>query len=140
MPGAPKLSDRDIDLAVVLLNGWSSKLTWDLFLRAFALELDHGHVYSKVAMLKQDRIASAWKLAKQRLSDEAKEAGTRGHGTSAVATLRKMLDQAKAELAAERSKNHELLRTFKRWQFNAERHGLRLTQLDAPVSRPGRQA
>lgn len=136
MTGAPRLTAEEIDTAVAILNGWSSKLTWDLYLRAFAMELEHGHVYSKVALSKHDSIREAWERAKRRLKSEADHAGTRGHGTTAISTLRAMLDETRADLSDQRERNLELLKTFKRWQFNAERHGVSLAQLDAPISRP----
>lgn len=133
MAGAPHLSTKDIDLAVTLLKGWSSKLTWEIYLRTLAMELGHGHVYSKVAMLKHETIKEAWQQARDRIAAEAKEVGERGHGTTVVATLRKMLDQTKSDLALEREKNDKLILQFKRWQFNADRHGLKRSQLDAAL-------
>ncbi|GLI97111.1 hypothetical protein [Sphingobium sp. BS19] len=138
MGGAPHLSPDDLDLAVGLLKGWSTKLTWDLFLRTLAMELGHGHVYSKVAMLNHEKIKTAWQQAKDRIASEAKEVGERGHGTTVVATLRRMLDEAKADLKAESAKNNELIEQFKRWQYNAERHGMKYSQLDAKLEKPAR--
>lgn len=136
MAGAPHLKPRDVDLAVIILEGWTSKLTWDLFLRQFALELEHGHVYSKVAVLKHARIKHAWSEARRRLTQEVKEAGERGQGRSIVAQLRRKLDEARDQLAAEKERNSKLIEQFKRWQYNAERHGLKRSQLDASLRRP----
>ncbi|MCW2393798.1 MULTISPECIES: hypothetical protein [unclassified Sphingobium] len=138
MPGAPHLSPADIDQAVDMLKGWSSKLTWDLFLRTLAMELPHGHVYSKVAMLKHERIKSAWSEARQRLADEVRAVGEKGHGRTVVAALRAKLDEARKDLSEERRRNNELIEQFKRWQYNAERHGIKYSQLDAPLQRPSR--
>lgn len=30
--GAPKLTDKNIEKAVLLLDGWAGKLTWDRYL------------------------------------------------------------------------------------------------------------
>lgn len=136
MSGAPHLTPKDVDLAVLMLQGWSAKLTWDLFLRHLAMELGHGHVYSKTAMLKHDRIKNAWNQARRRLAEEAKEVGERGHGRSIVATLRRKLDETREELADARERNNELIEQFKRWQYNAERHGMRRSQLDATLKKP----
>ena len=61
--GAPKLTDKDIEKAVLLLDGWAGKLTWDRYLAVLAVEI--GHTYTKVAMLRQPRIKAAWDLAKE---------------------------------------------------------------------------
>ena len=133
MPSAPRLSAEDIDTAVALLNGWTGKLTWKIFLPRLALELESAHVYSKVAMLKQLKIQRAWKQANERLRQEAESVGAKSHGTSAIATLRRMLDEARAEVADLRALDLEHIERFKRWQYNAERLGVTRTQLDAPL-------
>lgn len=138
MAGAPHLKPRDVDLAVIILEGWTSKLTWELFLRQFALELEHGHLYSKVAVLKHARIKGAWNDARRRLSQEVKEVGERGQGRSIVAQLRRKLDETREQLAAERERNDRLIEQFKRWQYNAERHGLKRSQLEAKLERPSK--
>ncbi len=136
MAGAPHLSAKDIETAITLLDGWSSKLTWELFLRILAMELGNGHVYSKVAMLKHMPIKVAWNQAKRRLTQEADAVGEKSYGTTAVASLRRMLDDARVDLKEERMKNNDLIEQFIRWQYNAERHGMKLSQLDAPLSKP----
>ncbi|RVU04334.1 hypothetical protein EOE18_12695 [Novosphingobium umbonatum] len=138
MAGAPHLKPNDVDLAVIILAGWTTKLTWDLFLRQLALELGHGHVYSKVAILKHARIKEAWNQARRRLAQEVKEVGERGQGRSIVAQLRRKLDEARDQLAVERERNNNLIEQFKRWQYNAERHGLKRSQLEAKLSRPSK--
>lgn len=136
MPGAPHLTRENVDVAVAMLQGWSSKLTWDLFLKHLAMELGHGHVYSKVAMLKHDPIKQAWNQARRRLAEEAKDVGERSQGRSIVATLRRKLDETREELASARKLNNQLIEQFKRWQYNAERHGLKRSQLDADLNKP----
>jgi len=71
---APRLSDKDIERAVTVLDGWSGKLTWDLYLSE--LESVLGHRYTKVAMLNRARIANAWNLAKIRTRSSVKEANS----------------------------------------------------------------
>ena len=136
MAGAPHLTEKDIDKAVALLAGWTGKLTWDLYLRTLATELEHGHVYSKVAMLKHDRIKSKWQEAHKRLRDEAEDVGEKSYGTTAVGVLRRKLDQALKGKAEAEQRERDLLEQFERWQFNAERAGLKLSQLDAPLPTP----
>ncbi len=136
MSSAPRLTDSDIDKAIELLSGWTGKLTWRAYLVILAMELPHGHVYSKVAMLKQPRIKDAWNIARARLADDTKDAGEKRYGSSAVGALRRKLDETREELRASKALNNELLEQFQRWQFNAERHRLKLSQLDAPLVDP----
>jgi hypothetical protein len=139
MPGAPHLSSEDIKRAKALLEGWTGKLTWKLYLATLAVELESGHTYSKVTMLKQGEIRSAWDKAHARLREEAESVGEKSYGTSAVAALRRRLDETRSELAEARQLINESTEQFQRWQFNAERYGLKLSQLDAPLPKPTQQ-
>ena len=138
MAAAPRLTPEDIDKAVALLKGWTGKLTWEVYLATLATELKSSHVYTKVAMLKQSRIRAEWDRAHVRLRQEANEVGEKSYGTSAVATLRRRLDDTRAELTEARQLINEFTEQFRRWQFNAERYGMKFSQLDAPLPKPAR--
>lgn len=129
--GARRLSDRDIERAVRLLDGWTGKLTWERYLAVLATEL--GHLYTKPGLRKQARILNAWNMAQERLSAGAKEVGARSHGDAAVAEAHRRIALLRAENARLTQENRDLLEQFLRWSHNAARAGLSLERLDAEV-------
>lgn len=139
MAGAPHLTAKDIELAIALLAGWVGKLTWNDFRLILGSRLDSGHVYSKVALSKHENIALAFSNASKRLRTEAKEAGASSHGGSTVAVLRRKIDQLKDDLSRVNELNQELTEQFIRWQFNAERFGVKRHQLNAPLVNPAKK-
>jgi hypothetical protein len=129
---APRLTDRTIERAVRVLDTWSGKLTWDRYLDELCRVL--GHRYTKVAMLNRQRIADAWRLAKQRrpaLQIRAED--------SALARSQERVDALKNENERLSCENESLKVQFLRWQYNAyQLKGLTIDQLDAslpPVDR-----
>ena len=140
MMGVSHLTPKDIDTAVSTLAGWAGDLTWDSFRLVLGTRLKSGHVYSKVALSKHARITHAFADAKKRLKAEAQQVGERSYGTSAVAALRRQVDRLKVELSEEKTLTRELTEQFVRWQFNAERFGVMLHQLDAPLVNPAKDA
>lgn len=128
MSSAPRLTDRKIEKVVQVLDGWSGKLTWAHLLAI--LEVDLGHKYSKVAMLKKRRIRDAWDLAKKRTRTKSEGVG---HGDVAMGVARKRIDQLEAEAARLKRENNVLLEQFKRWAHNAALHGMTPRELDRPL-------
>lgn len=130
---APRLSDKDIERAVTVLDGWSGKLTWDLYLSE--LESVLGHRYTKVAMLNRARIANAWNLAKIRTRSSVKEAK---HGEVVLTKTIEQVSILKAKVERLEAENNQLLEQFLRWSYNAYRLGVTIDQLDAnlpPIDR-----
>lgn len=135
MAGAPHLGPEGIETAVLLLKGWAGKLTWETFIALLAVEV--GHAYSKTALSKHSRIREEFSAAKTRLRNEAEGLGGLGSGSSsALGHVRKLLEEAKRDLAAEREARQLQNEQFLRWQFNAERHGVKYAQLNAPLPNP----
>jgi hypothetical protein len=137
--GAPHLTSEDIERAVSLLAGWAGELTWNDFSTILGSRLESGHVYSKVALSKHEKITTAFRNAKARLKKEAGDVGEESYGRSAVAVLRRKLDQTNAELKRANELNQELIEQFIRWQFNAERFGVKRQQLNAPLVNPAKK-
>lgn len=133
IPSAPRLSDKDIERAVTVLDGWSGKLMWDLYLSE--LESILGHRYTKVAMLNRARIANAWNLAKTRTRSSAKETK---HGEVVLTKTMEQVSILKAKVERLEQENNQLLDQFMRWSYNAYRLGVTMDQLDAnlpPIDR-----
>lgn len=126
--GAPKLSDKAIDKAVQVLDGWVGKLTWDLYLAVLAVEI--GHKYTKAAMLRQPRIRATWDHAKDRAQEEAP---VRGHGNVAMAQSAKRIRELEQRVERLKRENNELLEQFVRWAHNATRRGMTQQDLDKPL-------
>lgn len=129
--GAPKLTDGNIEKAVLVLDGWAGKLIWDRYLAI--LEVEIGHKYTKAAMLRQPRIKAAWDLAKARARESAPATG---HGNVALTLSASRIQQLEDRVERLQYENHQLLEQFVRWAHNATRHGLALKDLDRalPIS------
>lgn len=128
--GAPKLSDRNIEQAVELLDSWAGKLTWDRYLAV--LEVEIGHKYTKVAMLRQPRIRAAWEKSKSRAHENAP---TTGYGNIALVQSELRIKELDARVKRLKDENNQLLEQFVRWAHNATRRGLSLSDLDRPLPR-----
>lgn len=126
--GAPKLTDNSIEKAVMLLDGWSGKLTWDRYLAVLAVEI--GHTYTKMAMLRQPRIKAAWGVAKDRVHESAPHGG---YGNVAMSLSRERTRELERRVERLTQENNLLLEQFVRWAHNATRRGLSLTDLDKPL-------
>ncbi|MGI1678711.1 MAG: hypothetical protein K6L75_08275 [Cellvibrionaceae bacterium] len=121
-----RLTDSDIEKAVELLDGWSGKLTWDIYLSV--LEADLGHRYTKAAMLRHDRIKSSWDAAKSRVrSIEG------GHGSVGLRQANKRIHELNGRLERLTNENHQLLEQFVRWSHNAVLMGMKPEELDRPL-------
>lgn len=122
--GAPKMTDKTIDQAVKLLDGWAGKLTWDRYLAV--LEVEIGHKYTKAAMLRHVRIKAAWDHAKENVRETTP--GAYGNIGMEQATAR--IHELEARVERLTRENQSLLEQFVRWSHNATRRGLSLADLD----------
>ncbi len=129
--GAPRLTDESIGKAVLLLDGWTGKLTWARYLAV--LETEIGHRYSKVAMHKHARIKAAWELTRKRLSDSDGEADIKSHGDAAVAQLRRKVSELRVAKARLEQENRDLLERFRLWSYNAVQKGCSESDLNRPL-------
>lgn len=117
-----RLREADIGRAVLLLDGWTGKLTWPRFLAVLATEV--GHLYTKPGLRKHPRILNAWEMAQARLGDGARHSGARATGDAAVAHLRRKLAARDATIARLEQENRDLLERFLKWSHNAAAKGL----------------
>lgn len=125
--GAPKLSDKGIDAAVKLLDGWAGKLTWERYLTV--LELEIGHKYTKAAMLRHPRIADAWRHAKDRSSNVSEG----GYGNVALSQAQARIKRLESRVERLERENNLLLEQFLRWSYNAASRGLSPEVLERPL-------
>lgn len=125
--GAPKMTDAMINQSVMMLDGWSGKLTWDLYLESLTVDL--GHRYTKAAMLRHARIKDAWGHAKERCRD-AVESSSKNPEAALMDSRQRELEARIERLTRE---NTKLLEQFVRWAHNATRRGMSLEDLDRPL-------
>ncbi|CAJ0789911.1 hypothetical protein [Ralstonia holmesii] len=132
---APDLTDERIKAIVETLDGWKGKLTWELL--ADAVEASTGHRYSRFTFAQYPEIANAFSFRKDALR------GTlpRGRGEPRDERVREALAQAdryKAKAGRLEAENQLLLEQFVTWAINAERKGVTLDMLNAPLPKPPR--
>ncbi|MFC5510622.1 hypothetical protein ACFPOU_05745 [Massilia jejuensis] len=132
---APDLTHEVLQQVLNALDGWQRKLTWDLLLDE--VEILTGHRYSRFTFADYPEIANAFSFKKDilrgtlpRTSSEPKDERLR------VALEQVSRLQAKAErLQAE---NNLLSEQFVTWAINAERKGITMSMLNAPLPKPNR--
>jgi len=133
---SPDLNQERVQIILDTLDGWTGKLSWDLFIAAVAQAT--GITYSRFTFADYPQIANAFSLKKEALRgtlDKAPRSSPRDERVKAA------LEQAARYRAkAERldSENQLLLEQFVTWAVNAERKGVTVTMLNAPLPKPER--
>ncbi len=97
---------------------YGKKLGWAILSKAFG--------YSRQALSANKRIKAAYDQAKQVLRDGVSKMD---NFEKATAQYEQLMNQV-AELEKQ---SHEFIQKYIRWQFNAERLGISIEQLNAPI-------
>lgn len=132
---APDLTQEVLHSVLDSLDGWSGKLTWDLLLEE--VERLTGHRYSRFTFADYPQIADAFSLKKEVLRGRAAEPPS----TPRDERVRTALEQAaryKAKCLRLEQENQLLLEQFVTWAINAERKGVTMSMLNAPLPKPHR--
>jgi hypothetical protein len=132
---APDLNEERIQVVLDTLDGWSGKLTWELLIAAVAKTT--GITYSRFTFAEYPQIANAFGLKKAGVREAAK--GT--PSTPRDERVRAALEQAERyRNKANRleKENQLLLEQFVTWATNAERKGVTVAMLNAPLPKPPR--
>ncbi|SNU81746.1 hypothetical protein [Pandoraea sputorum] len=132
---APDLTDERIAAIVETLDGWIGKLTWELLLDA--VEASTGDRYSRFTFAEYPQIANAFSLRK----DVLRGALPRERGEPRDERVRAALAQAdryKAKAERLEAENQLLTEQFVTWAINAERKGVTIDMLNAPLPKPER--
>jgi len=132
---APDLTQEVLQQVLDTLDGWKGRLTWDLLLDA--VESMTGHRYSRFTFADYPEVANAFSFKKERLR------GTlpRNRGEPKDERLRTALEQVdRLRDKADRLKeeNDILSEQFVTWAINAERKGVTMDMLNAPLPKPNR--
>lgn len=132
---APDLTHNVLQQVLDTLDRWQRKLTWDLLLDE--VESLTGHRYSRFTFADYPEIANAFSLKKDTLRGTLPRTGSEPKDERLRAALEQVYRlQAKAErLQAE---NNLLSEQFVTWAINAERKGVTMGMLNAPLPKPNR--
>ncbi|NPT60057.1 hypothetical protein [Paraburkholderia elongata] len=132
---APDLTDERIKLVLDTLDGWKGKLTWDLLIEA--IQKITGITYSRFTFAEYPEIANAFSLRKEALRGTWK--GERGQPRDErVRAALEQVERYKAKIERLEEQNQLLLEQFVTWAHNAERKGVTVMMLNAPLPKPER--
>ena len=109
------LTDEHIEKIVKILDGWSTKLTWNKLIDE--VEFRNKNKYTRQALAKHQRIKDAYNLTKDRVSDGVKELPNM---SSEVAALVQKVKRLEAENERLNFENEVLLAQFARWAYNSK--------------------
>jgi hypothetical protein len=132
---APDLTEERITAIVETLDEWKGKLTWELLLDA--VEASTGYRYSRFTFAEYPEIANAFSLRKDALRGTV----PRERGEPRDERVRAALAQAdryKAKAERLEAENQLLTEQFVTWAINAERKGVTMDMLNAPLPKPER--
>lgn len=132
---APDLTDERIAVVIDTLDSWKGKLTWDLLIDA--VEAATGHRYSRFTFADYPQIANAFSLKK----DSLRGTLPRARGEPRDERVRAAMAQAdryKSKVERLEAENQLLLEQFVTWATNAERKGVTMDMLNAPLPKPER--
>lgn len=131
---APDLTEERIALVVELLDEWKSKLTWDLLIAKVRDKT--GVTYSRFTFVEHARIAHAFNLRKVAL--RGLPAGPRVPRDERLRAALEQVDRYRAKAERLEAENQLLLEQFLTWAVNAERQGVTMDMLNAPLPKPDR--
>lgn len=132
---APDLTEERVKSVVDILDGWSGKLTWDLLLDA--VEKSTGFRYSRFTFAEYPEIANAFSLRKDMLRGTWKGERSQPRDERVRAAL-EQVERYKAKAERLEKENQLLLEQFVTWATNAERKGVTMAMLNAPLPKPER--
>lgn len=133
---APDLTDTTIATVLEIIDEWTGRLTWDLLIAKVAKAT--GLVYSRFTFAEYPRVANAFAIKKKIISGTL----ARPPRTQRDGLVQAALDKAKRfEEKANRleRENALLLEQFQIWAVNAERCGVTIERLNAPLALPNRE-
>ena len=132
---APDVTVERIATIVDTLDTWKGKLTWELLLDA--VEASTGFRYSRFTFAEYPEIANAFSLRKAVLRGRlSRERGEPRDERVRAALAQAARYQGKVERLEE--ENQLLTEQFVTWAINAERRGVTMDMLNAPLPKPDR--
>jgi len=132
---APDLTPELIQVVLETLDGWKGKLTWDLLLAA--VEKATGITYSRFTLAEYPEVANAFSLKKESLRGVRKSEPATPRDERVRAAL-EQVTRLQATVERLRQENMLLKEQFVTWALNAERKGVTISMLNAPLPMPER--
>ena len=133
---APDLTDERIQVVLDALDGWKGKLTWDLLIEAMKEATDI--TYSRFTLSSYPEIANAFALRKDALKGTWKVGAATPRDERVRAAL-EQVERMKAKIERLTQENQLLKEQFVTWAHNAERKGVTIMMLNAPLPKPERE-
>jgi len=135
-PRAPDLTDERIQVVLNTLDGWKGKLTWDLLIAA--VKVSTGIAYSRFTFSDYPEIANAFALKKEALRGNWRGAPATPRDERVRAALEKV-ERLQSKIDRLTQENRLLKEQFVTWAHNAERKGVTIMMLNAPLPKPERE-
>lgn len=132
---APDLTPEFIQLVVETLDAWNGKLTWPLLLAA--VEDATGIAYSRFTFAEYPDVANAFVLKKEALRGSRKGEAASPRDERVRAALDRV-ERLQAKVDRLSQENMLLKEQFVTWAHNAERKGVTMSMLNAPLPKPQR--
>lgn len=132
---APDLTAEAIKIVLDLVDGWKGKLTWELLIVAIAKET--GHTYSRYTFADYPEIANAFALRKESLRGLPPTEPSQPRDERVRAAL-EQIERYRNKVERLEAENELLLEQFVTWATNAERKGVTVAMLNAPLPKPSR--
>jgi len=132
---APDLTQEVLQQVLGTLDGWQGKLTWDLLLAA--VEVLTGHRYSRFTFADYPEIANAFSRRKATLRGTLPQTRAQPKDERLRAAL-EQVDRLQAKVERLQAENNLLSEQFVTWAINAERKGVTMNMLNAPLPKPNR--
>lgn len=132
---APDLTQEVLQGVLDALDSWSGKLTWDLLLDA--VEVQTGHRYSRFTFADYPELSNAFSLRKDSLRGTLPR--TRGEPRDErLRAALEQIDRLNSKTDRLKVENDLLSEQFVTWAINAERKGVTMDMLNAPLTKPNR--
>lgn len=126
---APNLDDATIERIVQILDGWSGKLSWKLFIEAITAQLHR--TYARQTLNNHERIRSAFVARKKDLTGQERK--TNDFKSPELQLAAQRIEHLEVEIARLTRENNTLLEQFVRWAYNASTRQLDLDFLNKPL-------
>ncbi len=130
---APDINDELVRVVLEIIDDWKGKLTWDLLLEA--VEKASGHLYSRFTFSEYPEIANAFSFKKDALRGTWNVERSEPRDERVRAALEQS-ERFKSKVKRLEAENTLLTEQFVTWAINAERKGVTLDMLNAPLTKP----
>lgn len=128
-PRARNLDDRVIEQIVQILDGWTGKLSWDLYIKAISARLRA--TYTRQALSNHTRIKEAFAERKKALA--GREQVSFENKSPELQLALERIQRLEAENERIKRENNTLLMQFVRWAYNASTRKLDVDFLNQPI-------